>query len=145
FQLRSTGNADPWSLLNVDANDTRVIGVTHYEWDAKLYEVPITATENLLDCMEMFLPLDYQLSIANNFVNGIDSCRTHGFAFAVSRYSWYGGSPPPSDDNVQTRSRMLVVDDFGRSIVTQYENDVFRNDDDICVENTFASPSGSFP
>ena len=36
------------------------------------------------------------------------------------------------------------MDDFGRSLVTEYDNDVFRGDDDVCVENTFAT-SNTFP
>src|SRR5262249_34046880 len=68
------------------------------------------------------------------------------FAFQLSIDSWYGGAPPPqSDDNVQTRARTLKVDDFGRTLATEYDNDVFRSDDDVCVENTFATPTAGRP
>jgi YD repeat-containing protein len=133
-------------LLSVSTGDARLIGGTHYEWDAKLYELPLNPTENVFDCLEMFRPLDYALSVANNFgANGIDACRAHGFAFPVSEDAWYGDAPPPSGDNVQTRSRTLAVDDFGRATKIEYDNDVFRSDDDICVENTFATPNAGFP
>ena len=88
FTLRGIVDPDPWSLLGVDANDGRVIGVTHYEWDAKLYEVPAES-----DRERPRLPGNgscrstSQLSVAYNFgANGIDVCRAHGFAFgAVQR------------------------------------------------------------
>jgi len=138
--LRGSAITDPWSLLDVSTSDPRLIGGTHYEWDAKLYEVPLSPAENVFDCLEMFFPLDYQLSMANNIGATIDACRAHGFAFAVSEDAWQGDAPPPSGDNIQTRSR-LAVDDFGRATLIQYDNDVFRSDDDICVENTFAACS----
>jgi hypothetical protein len=146
YTLRGTADANPWSLLGVDANNTNVIGVTHYEWDVKLYEAPKSPTENVVDCLEMVLPLDFRLSLALDVGdNGIDVCQAHGFAFGVSIDSWYGASAPPNSDNVQTRSRALEVDDFGRVIFAAYDNDVFRSDDAICVENTFAAPNGTFP
>jgi RHS repeat-associated protein len=144
--LRALVNPDPWALLNVIANQPQVIGVTHYEWNAKLYEVPRDPSENVLDCFDMVHPLDYALSFADNGgVNGIDACRAHGFAFAISRDSWFGDASPPSDNNVQTRTQTFAVDDFGHSLITEYDNDVFRGDDDICSENTFAKPNGAFP
>ena len=54
-------------------------------------------------------------------------------------------APPPSGDNIQTRSRVLAVDDFGRSTLIEYDNDLYRSDDDICVENRFATPNTAFP
>jgi YD repeat-containing protein len=144
--LRAFADPDPWSLLDVDENNTAVVGATHHEWQGKLYEVAMSPTENVFDCAEMFLPLDYTLSIANNFgSNGIDVCRSHGFAYEQSATSWYGGSPPPSSNNVQTETHAIAIDDFGRVTQRYYAGDVFRSDDDVCVENTFAVPSGTFP
>jgi RHS repeat-associated protein len=143
--LRGSGVTDPWSLLDVSTSDPRLIGGTHYEWDAKLYEVPLSPAENVFDCLEMFFPLDYQRSVANNIGTTIDACRAHGFGFPASEYAWRGDAPPPSGDNIQTRSRTLAVDDFGRATLVAYDNDVFRSDDDICVENTFATPNTGFP
>ena len=145
FTLRGVADPNPWSLLNVDASDPRVIGVAHTEWDAKLYELPPNPNESIVDCLEMTVPLDLELTLASSGANSLDVCRSHGFAFAVSGNTWYGGAPPPSDNNIQTRWQALSVDDFDRPILTQYDNDVFRSDDDICVANTFASPSGTFP
>jgi hypothetical protein len=52
---------------------------------------------------------------------------------------------PPSDRNIQTRTDALAVDDFGRAVNTEYENDLFRTDDDYCVENTYAVPAQEYP
>jgi RHS repeat-associated protein len=137
---------NPWGLLYVLENDPRVIGATHYNYKANLYQTPQSPSENIFECMEMLYPLDYQGSIASNSgLNGIDACHSHGFAFVNSTDSWRGDAAPPSDQNVQTRTQMLKVDDFGRPLITEYDNDVFRGDDDICLENTFANPSGAFP
>jgi YD repeat-containing protein len=143
--LRGSAITDPWSLLDVSTSDSRLIGGIHYEWDAKLYEVPLSPAENVFDCLEMFFPLDYRLSVDNNIGATIDACRAHGFAFAVSEDTWQGDAPPPSGDNIQTRSRTLAVDDFGRATLVEYDNDVFRSDDDICVKNRFATPNTGFP
>jgi RHS repeat-associated protein len=150
--IRGSGTVDPWSLLNIDATDTRVVGVTHTDWDAKRFESPPPVpAPGLPNCIEMVDPLNFQTSLANAGNNGVDICRTHGFAFWKLTESWYGASPPPSTNNIQTRSRVpkvdgvLAVDDFGRVTLTRYDNDVFRSDDDVCVENRFASPATAFP
>ncbi len=146
FTLRGFADADPWTLLGVDVNDGRVIGVVHHEYDAKLYEAPPDSTENVIDCLDMFLPLDFALSFGNNLgSNGIDACRTHGFAFGTTTDTWYGASAPPSANNIQTASRALEVDDFGRVVLAQYAGDVFRGDDDVCVESQYATPNGTLP
>jgi RHS repeat-associated protein len=147
FTLRALVNADPWALLKVIANDPRVIGVTHYEYDAKLYEAARNPAENEMECFEMVEPYDYALSFSYNLgVNtGVDICRSHGFAFAISRNSWFGEAGPPSDQNAQTRTQGIAVDDFGQTLTIEYDNDVFRNDDDICLQNTFAKSNGTFP
>ena len=148
--IRGNAALDPWSLLNVDASDSRVTGVTHYDWDAKLFESPPDPAEGLPNCIEMVDPYDFQVSLAHITVQDADNpvydiCRTRGFAFRTLTTSWYGGSPPPSTNNVQTRSRVLTVDDVGRVTAVRYDNDVFRSDDDVCVEARFATPGTAFP
>jgi len=147
FALRALVNPDPWALLNVSANDPRVIGVTHYEYDAKLYEAPKNPTENAMQCFDMVEPYDYALSFNYNLGidTGVDVCRSHGFSFAISQNSWFGEAGPPSDQNVQTRTQAIEVDDFGQPLTIEYDNDVFQSDDDICLQNTFAKPNGTFP
>jgi hypothetical protein len=89
--LRASDNIDPWSLLGVTPSDARVIGVTHHEWLAKLYDLPPSAGMNALDCMEMFEPLDFAQSFGANIgTQGIDACRAQGFAYRASTESWYG-------------------------------------------------------
>lgn len=146
YLLRGTADANPWSFLNVYTSDPRVIGLTHFEYAAKLYEAPPDPVENVFDCADMVHPLDFDATVASSLgPSGLDVCRAHGFAFPLSTESWYGGAPPPSDDNVQTRTRVLKVDDFGRPLLTAYDNDVFRSDDDLCVENRFAVPIANAP
>jgi hypothetical protein len=146
FRMRDVGAPDPWALLNVSASDPRLIGAAHYEWDAKYFEEPASPGENAFDCLDMVAPLDFAASFGDSLgANGMNVCRAHGFGFASSSTTWYGGSPPPSDDNIQTRTRTLTVDDFGRTTSVAFDNDIFRGDDDICVDNRYALPIGSFP
>ena len=145
LKLRGPVDPSPWSMLNVDANDSRAIGVTHHEWDAKLYQLPVSATQNIIDCIEMVQPLDFGATLAAMSTNAIDVCRAHGFAFETSREAWYGAAQPPADENIQTLTKVLGVDDFGRATAIEYDNDLFRSDDDFCVENAFATPTGTFP
>jgi RHS repeat-associated protein len=140
YTLRGSSETDPWPLLHIDANDPRIIGNNHREWGAKLFQ---TIRSHTRDCLEMVDPFD--LSYSSSMYIGLDACYAHGFAFAVSNESWYGGSPPPSENNVQARSQVLKVDDFGRVISARYDNDVFRTDDDVCIENEFAAPVNAFP
>lgn len=112
FTLRGSERIDPWAFLAVDANDALVVGATHYEWDAKLYETSDPDTVSI-DCLDMIYPLDFQKSLVNS-TGGVNPCRSHGFVFGRARESWYGARPPPSDNNLQTRSRALEVDDYGR-------------------------------
>ncbi len=143
FTLRGSTGLDPWTLLGVDVNDTRVVGVRHFEWMAKLFEEPTNPAENVFDCVDMNQPLDFAQSVAGNFgINGLDLCRVHGFAYKASATGWYGASAPPSSNNIQTQSSSLAVDDFGRVTLASQAGDVFRSDDDFCVASEFAQPAG---
>jgi RHS repeat-associated protein len=143
YTVRGSSTADLSSLLGVDANHPFVIGVTHHEWQAKLYEAPTASSTIPRDCLDMVDPFDFDVSLATTGV--FDACRAHGFGFEVSTESWYGPRAPPTPNNVQTRARALEVDDFGRVLFAQLDNDVLRSDDDVCVESTFAAPTGNFP
>ncbi len=146
YRLRGTADPDPWSLLGVDANDPRVIGVDHYEWQPKLYQLPQSASASAIECMEMMLPFDFAASFGNDLgSNGLNVCRAHGFAFVASKESWYGAWAPPNNNNVQVLSRALEVDDFGRVTFAEHAGDRLRSDDDVCVESKFATPSAAFP
>ena len=145
FTLRFIDNPDPWSLLGVQPNDSRVTGETQYTWDAKYYETPVIAELNPTNCFDIVAPLDYEQTITSLTSNSVDVCRSHGFAFPTITTAWLGDAAPPSDRNIQTRTDALAVDDFGRAVTTEYENDLFRTDDDYCVENTFAVPSKEYP
>ena len=145
--LRAVSNPDPWALLGVDASDPRVIGLAHYDWGAKLYETPPDAAANVLDCMDMVYPFDYRQTFASllGSTQGVDVCRSHGFVFNTVSDTWRGDAPPPSDQNIETRAQTVDVDDFGRPVHISFENDVYRGDDDFCVENAYAAPTAPYP
>lgn len=143
FTLRGTSSDDPWQFLTVDQNSGTVIGVVHHEWDSHLFEAPIPDIDPR-DCLEMVKPYSYRDSILNG--NGSPNmCRSHGFAFQISQDSWYGPWSPPTTNNIQTISRTPGVDQFGRITYAEYFGDRFRSDDNVCIENTFAAPSGAGP
>lgn len=143
FTLRGSGETNPWRLLGVDAQDARVIGVAHRDWDAKYFEATQAPGANALDCVEMTAPYDFEQSILSSMPTGADMCRSYGFVFPRQVESWYGSQPPPSTSNVQTRSRALEVDDFGRTTLLRLDNDVRLSDDDVCVETVYASHVGN--
>ena len=139
---------DPWGLLDTPALAQFVTSATEVARDANYYEAPAPANWNALDCFDMFLPYDYALSLSYNgtLSGGIDACRAHGFAYPTVITTWRGDSSPPSDQNVQTATRVLSIDDYGQPLELQLSNDVFRSDDDLCVDNVHAtSPSGTLP
>ncbi len=138
-------NPDPWPLLNLQVTDSRVIGETQYDWDAKFYETPFTPPANPIDCFDIIAPLDFDKTVASLTSDSVDVCRAHGFTFQTTTSTWRGDAAPPSDKNIQTRTKAISVDDYGRPVITEYDNDVFRSDDDYCVENKFATPIQQYP
>jgi RHS repeat-associated protein len=138
-------SGDPWALLSLDVTTTtRRIGGTRYEWATKFFEEPpVPGSSNAgLDCFEMAYPLDFLNSWVTNF-NAYNPCTAHGFAYARTTDSWRGQAAPPSTSNVATRSEVQGVDDFGRVLNVLHHNDVYRGDDDICVETQYAVPVGA--
>ena len=89
--------------------------------------------------------MDYQQTLASLSSQSVDVCRTHGFVFPSTTTTWRGDAAPPSDRNIQTGTQTILVDDFGRSLRTYHQNDVFRGDDDVCVEDTYAAPVTQYP
>ncbi|RYZ42418.1 MAG: hypothetical protein EOO71_07965 [Myxococcaceae bacterium] len=136
---------DPWTLLATDltTNGNR-LKATHFEWGTKYFPEPVPAgTPNEgLDCFELAHPLDFQASyiVVNS---GYDACRAHGFAYERTTESWRGSAAPPSTANVVTRSEATDVDDFGRTLNIKNSNDVYRTDDDLCVETKYAAPTST--
>lgn len=143
--LRASTTTDPWSLFGVTSNDSRVTGATKYTWDAKLYETPLTSPANPIDCFDIVAPFDYQQTLASLTSQAVDVCRAHGFVFPSTTTTWHGDAAPPSDRNIQTGTQTISVDDFGRSLLTHYQNDIFRGDDDVCAEHTYATPVTQYP
>jgi hypothetical protein len=74
-----------------------------------------------------------------------DGCIVRGFAFSSSMQSWRGepGAAPPSTANVETRTEVRAIDNFGRVLTAAHLNDLHRADDDLCVVTAYAEPTGS--
>lgn len=140
--LRGSAIADPWTLVGLAASDTRIIGVTHQDWDARVFETDEPAEWNLRDCVEIVDPFDF---VTSAFASQYDTCRTHGFAYPDTVESWYGGSPPPSTTSLRTRTIVREVDDFGRPLFVQSDGDLARSDDNACVEMTWTAPAADAP
>ena len=136
----------PRLLLTLDvASDPRRIAVTHHDWGSR----PLAATSDPPGpepCTEIVSPYDYAASTAYASSHaGYDPCKAHGFAYGASVQSWRGapGAAPPSTSNVETRTDVVTVDDLGRALSVKQFNDVHRDDDDLCIDTTFAEPTGA--
>jgi hypothetical protein len=139
-------DTDVWSLLAVDTtNDARRIAAAHHDVDARLVTEPAPPWQlSSEDCLDIMYPYDFDSSQQWNVgPNGYNVCSAHGFTYAAAAESWRGSVGPPSSDNLQVRSSVLSVDEYGRATRVSLENDRYRLDDDLCVELTYAAPTGS--
>jgi hypothetical protein len=138
--------ANPRLLLGVDVtSDEHRIGATHYEWDARVLSLP-TDPAAPEPCTEMVYPYDEAASTAfASSHDSYDGCIVRGFAFSSSVQSWRGepGAAPPSTANVETRTEVRTIDDFGRVLEAARLNDLHRADDDLCVVTAYAAPTGT--
>jgi RHS repeat-associated protein len=143
-QLGGVFNSDLFQLLTIDVtSDTRRVGATHYDWDTRTYNEPPPPTQNDV-CMDMMFPYDFDTSGPDNFgASSYDVCSAHGFVYQLDVDSWRGSAAPPSVSNVETRTTVRTVDDYGRALSVFYQNDLYRSDDDICVDKQYATPSGT--
>lgn len=141
--LLSSGAISPWSLLTADmTTDTRRIGATHYQInlvDTKLF---LDETPWFAGCADVLFPYDYNLSYTSSSGQP-NLCTARGFLFTKGTTTWRGSSGPPSTHNVQTQTAVRSVDDYGRVTSTFYRNDIFVNEDDVCVDVTYANPVGT--
>lgn len=138
--------AAPSQLLTIDvSSDGRRIGATHYEWGSMF----LTASSDPAGpepCSEMVAPYDYAASTAYASNNpSYDACTARGFAYGASVQSWRGdpGAAPPLTNNVETRTEVQVIDGFGRVQRVKHFGDLHRDDDDVCIDTTYAAPTGS--
>lgn len=138
--------SDVWRLLSLDvATDSRRIGASHHEFAMQLVKDPTPSNvANPLECFEVMFPYDWNLSVENNF-GDFAFCGGHGFLYENVTTEWRGDEAPPSARNVETRTQVLAVDDFGRDLKVLYQNDTSRGDDDLCVVTTFADPMAAAP
>jgi RHS repeat-associated protein len=140
--ISGTVGADPWALLATDVDhDARRIAGTHRDWDTRLLPPGASDEES---CLDLVFPYDYDASRDASL--GIDQCAQRGLVVPTTELSWRGtpGTAPAltSDATVQTSSSANRVDELGRVTVATHFNDLFRSDDDVCVETAYATPVG---
>jgi RHS repeat-associated protein len=130
---------DPWALLAVDtATDVRRTGAERRAWKSTFVPgATLPAADD--DCVDIPDPYAWDPDADNTF----STCMWRGFGFASSVETWTGTAAPPSAANLQTRSEILAVDGHGRVLSVRHENDRFRSEDDICIETTYAEPTGA--
>lgn len=142
--LAGSRDIDVWSLLTVDiSNDGRRIAGTNHSVsldDTRLFTDPSPPVDDL--CYDMMFPYDFEASESHNY-GSYNLCSARGFLYTRYTSSWRGDAAPPSPDNVMVGTSVRSVDDFGRVTSILYKNDIFRSDDDVCVDITYASPVGS--
>lgn len=131
---------DARALLAVDVTaDPRRISGVHYTVDTHdtrlLSGNPVTTA----DCTDVMFPYNFALSAANN-LGAYNPCSSRGFLVTSSTHSWRGSAAPPASQNVQAATSIRRVDDFGRVTSVFHHNDLFRSDDDVCVDTTYAAP-----
>jgi RHS repeat-associated protein len=140
--LSGNVGTDPSLLVLVNAaTDARRIASTHYEWDARLLTVAADPA-GPEPCSEMVYPYDYPASVA---FASVDACRRRGFAFATSvdLLRSEPGAAASSGAAVVTRTETRTIDNFGRVTSMKRLGDTTRTDDDVCVDTSFAAPTGS--
>lgn len=137
--------AAPSQLLTLDVgSDSRRIAATHHEWSSRLLTSP-SDPPGPEPCLEMVSPYDFAASTAYAASHpSYDACIARGFAYSASVQSWRGdpGAAPPLANNVETRTGVQTVDDFGRVLRVKHFGDLHRDDDDVCIDTTYAAPTG---
>lgn len=135
---------DPWTLLTLNAlGDSRVIGGEHATWKLKLIQVAITAGPDE-DCADVMYPYDWPTSWTTNTAGGVYSCNARGVSYLAGSSAWSGTAPPLANfNNVERRTEVAAVDDFGRPTAMREFKDTSRTDDDVCIETAYASPVAS--
>ena len=131
---------DPWALLSTDVTtDARRVAGTHYSIDpGDTHYYADAATPSGEECVDVAFPYDFSES---DDLNSYNPCSARGFLYSRSTQSWRGSEAPPSVKNVQVYTSVRSVDDFGRITSIIYQNDATQDDDDVCVDTTYANPT----
>lgn len=137
--LAGTFEIDPRQLLAAKLDgDARTRAVTSYAARAEATQEAPLPHPGWSDCVDRWMP----------YASGstpMDTCRTHGFLRRVSTDSWRGTQAPPSAGHVASRVEVVQVDELGRYTKIYAANDVYRSDDDVCVETVYATPVANGP
>jgi RHS repeat-associated protein len=140
--LTSATITDPRPLLTLNLGNpgaAQLMGQSTYYYDTK-QSVQAGSPANLT-CAGL---LDPYAATATY----LDTCTARGFAFSSEQEIWRGTASPQGGSlaNVASGSKVLDVDAFGRVTRVFIGNDTRRDDDDLCVETTYAVPNaGGFP
>lgn len=132
---------DPWLLLPLDIGSAsnRIAGTQYLVDPANTRLIRGVSPEN---CVEMVFPYNFALSKQYNSASW-NICAVGGFLYTNTVRSWRGSAAPPSADNVETIEQIKAIDSYGRPTSVFYGGDFWRTDDDVCVETTYAAPTGN--
>jgi RHS repeat-associated protein len=135
-------NSDAWALLSINVNThTLRTAVAKYDMKARWYPEPAAPWHGFADCLDIMFPYDFDTSVTYNG-SQYNPCSSHGFVYASTASSWRGSAAPPSTSNVRARSSVRDIDEYGRVTALFLENDLADPDDDVCVETSYAAPTG---
>ncbi|MFQ5803446.1 MAG: RHS repeat-associated core domain-containing protein [Candidatus Methylomirabilales bacterium] len=134
---------DPWELLDLDVQGTsRWHGQVHYNYKTRRFS---QEPQPALDCTNFPSPYDLPGPIFFVFDGVLDwPCRSTGLGYPATVTSWQGDKAPPSDENIETRTQTLAIDEFGRPLLLYHQNDTHFDGDDVCEEFVYAENVDDF-
>jgi RHS repeat-associated protein len=132
----------PWALLSLKVDtDNRWHGQLHSAHTiTRLSGAPASGSASL-ECHDSLDPYAGGLAISSSPTLPPDSqqlCRRAVIVSLADTTAWTGTKPPPAAEAVQTRSSVKKIDDYGRPLLIEYQNDTSRSDDDFCLELVYA-------
>jgi hypothetical protein len=135
---------DAWSLLAIDTTtDSRRRAGGTTDWGVKSFAETPSSGVAARDCADWIDPYDPLVSLFDSLTpNSSAFCGQRGFAHLDTSYAWRGDAAPPAADNIETRTRVMGVDDFGNVTHVWNQNDLHDPTDDKCSEALYAQPLG---
>ena len=134
---------DPWEMLDDDpVNTFDVMDVDETTFGSRLVPANGNIPQNeRWDCQDVIDPYDWDASVAeqDSDYDFFAACNARGFSYEKSSRSWTGVAIGTM--RIDTRTDVLDVDDLGRITRVRQYNDSARNDDDLCIETTYATPT----
>src|SRR6476646_2155046 len=53
IRFRGTAESDPWTFLDISASDPSLMGIAHFEWNAKRFEEAAAPGDGIVNCLEI--------------------------------------------------------------------------------------------